>query len=153
MEIWIERIEHILNRAPTRALSLSRLLTALKEAGITVGDRREWVLKRLIEQPDRFKVIPDRLGPWVLWPGEKEPGLPEFRPRTSGCDPWIMTCSPTSPSLGIQRRMVGWVQESLQAWGRELDDGSQVAVARWIQANEEAERAFGAVLSEEAGRA
>jgi hypothetical protein len=153
MESWTERIEHILNRAPTRALSFSRILAALHEAGMNVGNRREWVLRSLMEQPDRFKVIPDRLGPWVFWPGEKEPGLRGPRPRASGGDPWIMTCSTTAPSFGIQRRIVGWVQESLQAWGREVDDGSQVAVARWIRANEEAERVVGEVLSEEAGRA
>ena len=153
MERWTERIEHILNRAPTRALSLSRILTALHESGITVGDRREWILKRLTEQPDRFKVIPDRLGPWACWQAEKEPGPRETRPRASACDPWIMTCSATFPAFGIQRRIVGWVQESLQAWGLEVDDGSQVAVARWIRANEEAERVVAEVLSEEAGGA
>jgi hypothetical protein len=151
MEGWTERIENILDRAPTRAMSFSRLISALREEGVPVAGRKEWILKRVAEQPEIFKVIPDRLGPWVLWPSEKGAGFSEPPPRTSGCDPWIMTCSATSSSFGIGRRVVGRIQESLQAWGRELDDGSQVAVARWIGANKEAERAFGKFLSEETG--
>jgi len=152
MEGWTERIEKILDRAPTRAMSFSRLISALREEGVAVAGREDWILKRVVEQPETFKVIPDRLGPWALRPGEKRAGFSAPHPRTSGCDPWIMTCSAASSSFGIERKVVGRIQESLQAWGREIDDGSQVSVARWIGANKEAERVFGKFLSKETGR-
>ena len=167
MEGWTKRIEKILDRAPTRAMSFSRLIRALREEGVAVAGREDWILKRVVEQPETFKVIPDRLGPWVLWQGERRAGFSAPHPRTSGCDPcgcdpggwgprgcdpWIMTCSAASSPFGIEGKVVGRIQESLQAWGREIDDGSQVSVARWIGANKEAERAFGKFLSEETGR-
>ena len=153
MDEWTERINKILDRAPTRATSFSRLLRALREEGVAVAGREDWILKRMIEQPETFKVIPDRLGPWVLWPGENGAGFSASHSTTSGCDPWIMTCSAASPAFGIEGQVVGRIQESLQAWGQGIDDGSQVAVARWIGANKEAERAFGKFLNRGTGRA
>ncbi len=152
MEGWTERIEKILDRAPTRAMSFSRLISALKEEGVSVAGREEWILKRMAEQPEAFKVIPDRLGPWVPLPRERRAGFSAPHPRTSGGDPWIMTCSAPSSPFGTERKVVSRIQESLQAWGREIDDGSQVSVARWIGANREAERVLGKILSEEMRR-
>ena len=146
MEHWMERIEEILERAPTRAMSFTRLIVAMKDGGLAVEGREDWILKRVSELPETFRVIPDRLGPWVLWPEGRRPGVMACHLRTSVCDPWIMTCSPGSPAFAIEGKFVGRVQETLQAWGREIDDGSQVAVARWIMANMEAERAFGRSL-------
>ena len=151
MEGWTERIQEILDRAPTRAMSFSRLVGTLREEGMAVNGREEWILKRVGEHPEAFKVIPDRLGPWVLWPGGKMVGSFPRPLKTPRCDPWILTRSPASPSLGLERRIAGQIQESLQAWGQEIDDGSQVAVARWIGANKEAEKALGVVLSAERG--
>jgi hypothetical protein len=173
MEDWTERIEKILDQAPTRAMSFSRLISALREEGVAVAGREDWILKRVVEQPETFRVIPDRLGPWVLRPVDRGAGSSAPHPRTSGwgpggwdpggcdpggwgprgCDPWIMTCSAASSPFGIEGKVVGRIQESLQAWGREIDDGSQVSVARWIGANKEAERTFVMFLSEETGRA
>ncbi len=151
MEGWMERIQTILDRAPTRAMSFSQLVGTLKEEGMLVTGREEWILKRVEEHPEAFKVIPDRLGPWVLWPGEKMVGSLPRSLKTRGCNPWILTRSTTPPSLGIERKIACQIQESLQAWGQEIDDGSQVAVARWIGANKEAEKALGLVLSAEGG--
>ncbi|MCJ7628096.1 MAG: hypothetical protein MUO50_06870 [Longimicrobiales bacterium] len=153
MESWTERIENILDRAPTRAMSFSRLVGTLREEGLPVAGREDWILQRVVEQPKTFKVIPDRLGPWVLWPRKRGAEISAPCSETPRCDPWIMTCSAASPSLGIEREVVARIQESLQAWGREIDDGSQVAVARWIGANTEAEEALGSVLSAVTGRA
>ena len=143
MDSWTEQVKRILDRAPTRALPLSRLLQLLREEGVAVSGREEWILRRITEQPEAFKVIPDRLGPWVVWAGEGDPGSPWYPSRRFGRDPWVMTCSPVTSSLGIEGKVVGRIQESLQAWGRELDDGSPVAVARWIGANQKAARTFG----------
>lgn len=120
---------------------------------MAVTGREEWILKRVGEHPETFKVIPDRLGPWVLWPGEKTDESSSRPLKKPGCDPWILTRKSASPSLGIERKIASQIQESLQAWGQEIDDGSQVAVARWIGANKEAEKALGIVLSEEKGGA
>ncbi len=152
MESWTERIENILDRAPTRAMSFSRLVGTLREEGLPVAGSEDWILQRVVEQPQAFKVIPDRLAPRVLWPREPGAGISAPGSETYRCDPWILSCTAASPSSGIEREVVARIQESLQAWGREIDDGSQVAVARWIGANKEAEAALGSVLSAVTGR-
>ena len=142
MERWTQRVKDILDGAPTRALPLSRLIRALKDDGVAEACREDWVLARLTERPERFRVIPDRLGPWVHWPSGGEGGRVPSHPRKSGPDPWIMTCSPGPPPFGPGSQVVGRIQEGLQAWGRSVDDGSQTAVARWIGANHEATKTF-----------
>ena len=119
MDSWTEQVKRILDRAPTRALPLSRLLQLLKEEGVAVSGREEWILRRITEQPEAFKVIPDRLGPWVVRAGDGEPVSPWFPSRRFGRDPWVMACSPVTPTLGLDGQVVGRIQESLQAWGRE----------------------------------
>ena len=146
MERWMERIKQILEEAPTRATPFSSLLEALARAGVAVGGREEWILRWLAEHPESFKVIPDRLGPWVRWPGMGG-GMPPPFPSRGRADPWIMTCSLGSSSCGEEPDVVGRIRESLQAWGQAIDEGSQAAVARWIGANKEAEKAFGMVVT------
>lgn len=153
MERWTRRVADLLDGAPTRALPLSRLIQTLKEDGLAEAGRREWILARLTEQRACFKVIPDRLGPWVPRPRAGVVGKISSPPTGSGLDPWIMTCSPGRPLSGLDGQVMGRIRESLQAWGREVDDGSQTAVARWIGANHEAARALEAFFRPESSRA
>ena len=74
MEGWTEKVERILDRAPTRALPFSRVLESLRSQGATVVGREGWVLQRMVEDAETFKVIPDRLGPWVAWPDSGHSG-------------------------------------------------------------------------------
>jgi len=143
MREWTEQAQTILEQAPARAMSFSRLLKALAASGVVVAGREDWYLKRMTEQSEKFKVIPDRLGPWVSCLEKARAGSPALLKGDWPCDPWIMTCSDPTPSGGIRGPLEGRIQESLQAWGRDIDVGSQVAVARWIQATREAEKALG----------
>lgn len=141
MELWMERVAAILDDAPARALPLSRLLSEIREQGEVVTGREAWILQRIRERPDRFRVIPDRLGPWNLWP---EPSMMPVNGRTlpgPTADPWIVTSSTARSGFGAEGRFVGTVQETLQAWGWSVDVGSQVAIARWIRAHKEGEKA------------
>ena len=61
MEDWMESINTILNRTPTWAMPFSDLIGALREEGLTVADRERWILKRLAEHPETFRIIPHRL--------------------------------------------------------------------------------------------
>jgi len=142
MQDLTAQVQTILEQAPARAMALSRLLQALAESGVAMSGRKDWFLKRLAEQSEDFKVIPDRLGPWVSWPEKARPGLPALLRKEWLPDPWVMACSDPGPTEGGRGPLEGRIQESLHAWGRDVDTGSQVAVARWIQATREAERAL-----------
>ena len=137
----MEKIATILDESPALALPLSRLLSGIREQVDVLVEREAWVLQRIRERPDRFKVIPDRLGPWTLWPEPaKKPGdgLEHTRPTP---DPWIVVSSTPQPAVGPGGRFVRTIQETLQAWGWSVDAGSQVAIARWIRALGEGEAA------------
>jgi hypothetical protein len=152
MEVWTERIEEILDRAPTRAMPFSCLLKALIDQGADPHGREELILKRITEKPGTFRVIPGRLGPWAYQPHREGCTAPVPTPPARVCDPWILSRSVPNQNLGSEGRAWGRVQESLQAWGQELDTGSQAAVARWIGANWEAERALAPFLTGRIGR-
>jgi hypothetical protein len=141
MEPWMERVASILDHSPARALPLSRLLTRIFEQGEVVAGREAWFLQRIKERPERFRVIPDRLGAWVLWPGlSSKPGLgPEQVRRVA--DPWIVTSSTAPAEFGVAGRFIRTVQDTVQAWGWGIDVGSQVSIARWIRAQHEGEEA------------
>jgi len=151
VESWAERIERLLERVPTRAAPFSSLLAALADGGEAVSGQEDRILQQVADGQRGLKVIPDRLGPWLEWP---YPGPAPSCPGRAGMgDPWIVACHPPSRGEGTdQGRFVGRMRESLLAWGRNVDDGSQVAVARWIGANGEAEKALGRFLTPPARR-
>jgi hypothetical protein len=146
VESWTGRIEKLLEGAPTRAAPFSRILQALAEDGVAVSGREDWILQRLAERGHQFKIIPDRLGPWLRWPSPARHQTPQ-RWRCES-DPWIVAFHlPARTEDGQKGRFVGRIRECLLAWGRDVDEGSQVAVARWIGANGEAERALSHLLT------
>lgn len=146
MEDWTKEIQGILDRAPTRAMSFSRLLEEMRGAGFSVRGREDWILEGLLTQGDLFKVIPDRLGPWMEGPLPEGGGSGSGR-GGPGKDPWILVCSESPATFGAEEAVTGRIRESLRAWGREIDEDSPVAVARWIVANREAEQAVGKILA------
>lgn len=151
MDPWTDGALKILERSPTRASPLSRLLSGLEEQGVEVRGREGWILKRLSEQPKLFRVLPDREGPFRRWPlaSRAEPQDRHGRHRLG--DPWILACPPAPPpSLGPRERTVRRIQESLGAWGCSVDEGSPHAVARWVRATREAEGTCSLILREEA---
>ena len=90
MEGWTERITGILGRTPTGAWPYSHLLQALRDKGSDPTGMEELILRQMTEQPERFRVIPDRLGPWVARiprGGSLNPASRKL-PRTG--DPWIL---------------------------------------------------------------
>lgn len=146
MEGWSHRVDAVLNRAPARAMPLSRLVRSLLAEGLAGTGGREWVLQRILEESEVFRVIPDRVGVWVHWPIPERPG-PWSRPGSiHELDPWILSCTSLQTRMGPEEKAVGRIQETIQAWGRDLDVGSQVAVARWIGATAAAERAVRSVV-------
>lgn len=155
MEGWTEKVRRILDGTPTRALPLSRVMSALTEAKALDGCGAGLFLQRILDQPETFTVIPDRVGPWMR--GSLPCTSHSTRPGTgtgTGTgqpDPWILTHTPGAAPFGAEERALSCVGESLQAWGREIDDGSQVAVARWIGATGEVEKMFRKLFTREAG--
>jgi hypothetical protein len=146
LESWEKRIEGILDRSPTRAMSLSRLLEAVRAQSFGPVGSRDQILSRMKEESGRFKVVPDRLGPWAHL---ARPGRTAGRSEGEGPqgDPWILIKSPPQHAMGSEGRVVGQVQESLLAWGQGLDTDSQRAVARWIDANWEAQEVLSSLFT------
>ncbi len=138
MDPWIEGIQKILERAPTGALPFSRLLEELRADGLAVEGRERWILSRISEEPGRFKLIPDRRRLGTGWRPDKE-SRPPVSPRLARRSPWVLSLQGILPDPG-RKSPLGRLQEGLRAWGREVDEGSGIAVARWIRANEEGER-------------
>jgi len=137
----MERATTILDDAPALALPLSRLLSGICEKGEVVTGREGSILQQIREQPDRFRVIPDRLGPWNRWPERRVDFRDQSTQVRDASDPWIVTASAPKPRFGTEGRFVRTVQETIQAWGWSVDVGSQVAIARWICAHQEGEQA------------
>jgi hypothetical protein len=139
----METLSAILDEAPVGALPLSRVLRKLRKAGEAVPGSEGWILQRIKERPSRFRIIPDRLGPWNLWPEPLPAADGLTRINGPGGDPWVVALSGPRRAEGWEDRFVQKLKESLQAWARCVDVGSQVAIARWIGANREGEIAVG----------
>jgi len=143
MDSRIGRVTELLNHSPAGSLPLSRLVQLLEGQGGSSREEPQELLSRLVTTQESFRVIPDRLGPWLDWPGARNPDRWSANPTPWGEDPWILPRrpipSPPAPDDGIE----GLLRECLQAWGWGMDDGSTQAVGRWISANREAERWWG----------
>jgi len=148
MDPWTDGARRILERAPTRSLAFSRLLAGLKEEGMEVEGREAWVLKRLSEHSELFRILPDHRGPFLGWPRDGASGCGSFDPLRRVGDPWVLACPAPPPGSGAKERAVRRIQEGLGAWGRCLDEGSPSAVARWIRATREAEGTCSVILAE-----
>lgn len=144
MELLIEQVKTILNGSPTRSMPLSHLLRALSASGVCLDGRADWLIQRLMQNTELFRIIPDRLGPWIHWPDRLGAAPPIQGPPG---DPWIIAGPyPTNVSVTSQG-ILDRLRDTLTAWGWEVDDGSQVRIARWLQANREAELALKKLLN------
>jgi hypothetical protein len=148
MDRWTEGAQRILERSPTRATTLSRILEGLQGEGVEVKGREAWILKRLSEHPELFRVLPDRDGPFHRWPLSPTPEPPTPSPLGRIGNPWVLACPAPPPGFGTSERAVRRMQEALVAWGRSLDRDSPNAVARWIRENLEAEGTCSLILAE-----
>ena len=119
--------------------------------GVAVAGRESWILKALSERDDLFRIIPGSRGAWARFAKERWefPGSPH--PSWTAGEAWVMSRRRPPPAFGVSERARRKLREGLQAWGREVDDGSQVAIARWIRANREGERACRGFVSALAG--
>jgi hypothetical protein len=165
MDPWTAGARRILERSPTGAAPLSRLLARLEEEGVEVEGREPWILKRLSEQPGLFRVLPNLGNPFRGWPplpgrepgphrgrsGLGEPG--PHRDRGGLGEPWVLRCSPYPTCSGGGDQAVRRIQETLGAWGLPLDEKSPRAVARWVRATLEAEGACSLILTGQGGGA
>lgn len=130
MERWIEECREILERSTTGALPLSALKEELARAGIRVGSRERWLLSALEGRNDLFQIVRMARGAWA-----PDPAISVEIPVLE--DPWIALRKSVPSAPGPCQPLLSGLRESIQAWGRCLDDGSPSGVARWIRANEE----------------
>lgn len=144
MELLVEQVRAILNGSPTRSMPLSQLMKSLPASGVRLDGGADRVVQHLTEHSDQFRVIPDRLGPWTHWPAEHGGRPPGHDPQG---DPWILAGPQSTPERGASQCLLDRLRDTLMAWGWEVDEGSQVGIARWLQANREAGLALNELLS------
>ena len=113
----------ILNRSPTPALPLPRLLEAIEEETVGYVASVERILTEIRSRPDLFRVLDPMIGPWrraTAKPGEVPPWSP---------DTWVLGLDPdTRASSPVSARTT----ESLRCLGRRVDENSATGVARWL---------------------
>lgn len=113
----------ILSRSPTPALPLPHLLEAIEEETVGCVVDAERILNELRSRPDLFRILDPMIGPWrraTAKPGDVPPWSPET--WVLGLDPDSRATSPVSARTA----------ESLRCLGREIDENSATAVARWL---------------------
>lgn len=113
----------ILSRSQAPALPFPRLVEAITEEGgghVAAIDR---ILIELRSRPDLFRVLDPFIGPWRR-STEMATGAPPWSPDTwvLGLDPGVTATSP------VRARTV----ECLRCLGRQVDENSATAVARWL---------------------
>lgn len=113
----------ILDRSPTPALPLPRLVEAIAEetAGHVAGAER--ILAEIRLRPDLFRVLDPLIGPWrraTAKPGE----VPPWGPET-----WVLSLHPSTRAASpVSARTA----ESLRCLGKKVDENSATAVAHWL---------------------
>ena len=113
----------IMNRSPTPAIPLPRLVDAITEETAGLVADAERILREIRMRPDLFRVLDPFIGPWrrvTAKPGETPPWSP---------DTWVLGLTPcTRESSPVWARTA----ESLRYLGRRVDENSATAVAHWV---------------------
>ena len=65
MNGWAVAVRHVLQRAPTGALSLPHLVRELAAEGVAAQGREEWILHSVAQHPEAFRILRSRVGPWA----------------------------------------------------------------------------------------
>jgi len=133
MDRWVDCIRQVLERAPTGALPLTTIAVELRREGAFIDPQDPWLLSKLIEDRETFRVIAVPAGPWADLFGK---GSDE----STSEDSWILLNHYPERSIGQRERVRARILEGFQAWAREMDGASPVSVARWIRANREGAR-------------
>lgn len=152
MEPWTDSVGLALEAAHTRALPFSTLRDRLLEDGVSEAQNRGWFLEKLRDDAHGFRVIVDRMGPWL---GTRpEAGRWRSSHQRTGedmplPDPWVLALSGSGQGSEAAPRedLARKIREALRVWGQVLDEGSPASVARWIAAVKEAEGALASLLS------
>ena len=113
----------ILTRSKAPALPIPRLVEAIAAEGgshVTTVDR---ILRELRSRPDLFRVLDPLIGPWRRATAITG-GTPPWSPDTwvLGLDPGLRATSPVGARTA----------ECLRCLGRQVDENSATAVARWL---------------------
>ena len=134
MESWTTGVANALKATHTRSMPLSRVRAHLLREGHKEAQNEGWFLTRLKDAAPSFRVIHDRVGPWTgCRCGRGGPQGRELPPE----DPWVLwlEAEPVDGAVGMEGLAAAKLRECLQTWGRDLDEASPSAVARWIRAS------------------
>jgi hypothetical protein len=113
----------ILGRSKTPALPFPRLVEAITEelgGHVTAIDR---ILVELRSRPDLFRVLDPLIGPWRRSTATSV-GTPPWSPDT-----WVLGLD---PGMGAPSPVRARTAECLRCLGRQVDENSATAVARWL---------------------
>jgi len=123
MKTILDFAREILNRSPTPALPLPRLLEAIEEATARQVVNAERIPAEIRSCPDLFRVLDPMIGPWRRATAKRDE-VPPWSPET-----WVLCLNPdTRTSSSVSARTA----ESLRCQERRVDENSATAVARWL---------------------
>ena len=123
MKTLSEHAQEILWRSTSPALPLRLLVEALERETVTATGGPERVLRELKGSPELFRVLDPWVGPWrggrTIASGAEAWTLDHW---VLGLRPHQRPCSPARARLS----------ETLRSVGRQVDQGSAMATARWL---------------------
>lgn len=135
MDTVAERAHRVLARQPTPALSVRELHRLMSGELGGPSPPRELFLHQLRRRPDLFRVLRPWRGPWsgLVAPESGRPGAPPVVTDLqvdSGA--WVVPTGGSGPPEGEPDSATRTLRATLLAVGRDVDEGSLLALTRWM---------------------
>ena len=144
MNPMLDRATQVLSRHPTASVPFSQVAHEVERETPGPGPEPLFLLRMLEDHPSRIRVLYPWRGPWTTIDKGESPHFGEYRSRLrdEGVEPgpWLVPGTSAEwdalPSeTGVLRRL----RESLHALALSVDEGSTVALARWLRIVREAD--------------
>jgi len=136
MDPLVDRAAQAASRHPSPALRVPELARMVKGSGAGVPDAV--LLRALLTEPGRFRLIDPWRGPWSTLRANRRLGRPDPTPRNDDPPPMLMDGPRLIPQPGEKRWMPGpggdatdRMRRTMIRLGWRIDDASHVDLARW----------------------
>jgi hypothetical protein len=144
MNPMLDRATQVLSRHPTPSVPFSQVAHEVERDTPGPGPEPCFLLRVLEDSPRRVRVLYPWRGPWTTIDKGESPSFGEYRSRLreEGLEsgPWLVPgASAEGDSLPSERGVLRCLRVSLHALALSVDEGSTVALARWLRIVREAD--------------
>lgn len=144
MNPMLDRATQVLSRHPTASVPFSQVAHEVERDTPGPGPEPHFLLRVLEAHPSHVRVLYPWRGPWTTIDKGESPHFGEYRSRLrdEGVEsgPWLVPgASPGGDSLPSEGGVLGCLRESLHTLALSVDEGSTVALARWLRIVREAD--------------